>query len=121
MLPHKSARGAAALHRLKLYEGVPPPYDRIKRVVVPEALRVLRLAPGRPFCLLKRLSVEFGWRHADVVERLEQKRKVRSAAWFEKRKALKSVRTRAIKNISPKLRKKGVVKALAKGGYSAYK
>lgn len=53
MVPHKSARGAAALERLKLFEGVPPPYDRKKRMVVPEALRVLRLKPGRKYCTVK--------------------------------------------------------------------
>merc|ERR1711939_1226243 len=40
MLPHKTERGAKALERLKTFEGVPPPYDRKKRVVVPQALRV---------------------------------------------------------------------------------
>lgn len=53
MVPHKTARGAAALDRLKLFEGVPPPYDRKKRVVVPAALRVLRLKPGRKYCTVK--------------------------------------------------------------------
>jgi large subunit ribosomal protein L13Ae len=53
MVPHKTARGAAALERLKLFEGVPPPYDKKKRMVVPEALRVLRLKPGRKYCTVK--------------------------------------------------------------------
>ena len=53
MVPRKTARGAAALERLKLFEGVPPPYDRKKRMVVPEALRVLRLKPGRKYCTVK--------------------------------------------------------------------
>lgn len=47
MVPHKTERGKQALRRLKTYEGVPPPYDRRKRVVVPGALRVLCLKPGR--------------------------------------------------------------------------
>ena len=45
--------GAAALERLKLFEGVPPPYDRKKKMVVPDALRVLRLKPGRKYCTVK--------------------------------------------------------------------
>lgn len=53
MIPHKTARGAAAIERLKLFEGVPPPYDRKKRMVVPAALRVLRLKPGRKYCTVK--------------------------------------------------------------------
>lgn len=39
MIPHKTKRGAAALARLKTFEGVPPPYDKIKRMVIPDALK----------------------------------------------------------------------------------
>jgi len=70
MIPHKTARGAAALERLKVFEGVPPPYDKVKRVVVPQALRVLRLKPGRKYCTVGRLSHEVGWKYQDVVARL---------------------------------------------------
>lgn len=69
MIPHKTARGAAALERLKVFEGVPPPYDKKKRVVVPQALRVLRLKPGRKYCTVGRLSHEVGWKYQDVVSR----------------------------------------------------
>merc|ERR1712224_207446 len=31
MLPHKSPRGQAALDRLKTFDGVPPPYDKVKK------------------------------------------------------------------------------------------
>src|SRR5690606_17156785 len=47
MLPRKTARGAEALGRLKTFEGVPPPYDKEARVIVPGALRVLRLKQHR--------------------------------------------------------------------------
>jgi len=67
MIPHKTARGAAAMERLKVFEGVPPPYDKVKRVVVPQALRVLRLKPGRKYCTVGRLSHEVGWKYQDVV------------------------------------------------------
>jgi hypothetical protein len=69
MIPHKTARGAAAMERLKTFEGVPPPYDTQKRVVVPQALRVLRLKPGRKYCSVGRLGHEFGWKYQDVVAR----------------------------------------------------
>jgi len=69
MIPHKTARGAAAMERLKVFEGVPPPYDKKKRVVVPQALRVLRLRPGRKYCTVGRLSHEVGWKYQDVVSR----------------------------------------------------
>jgi hypothetical protein len=70
MIPHKTARGAAAMERLKVFEGVPAPYDKVKRVVVPQALRVLRLKPGRKYCTVGRLSHEVGWKYQDVVARL---------------------------------------------------
>lgn len=53
MLPHKLARGKAAIQRIKLFEGVPAPYDKKKKMVVPAALRVLRLKPGRKYCSIK--------------------------------------------------------------------
>ncbi|RJE26431.1 60s ribosomal protein L16 [Aspergillus sclerotialis] len=87
MIPHKTARGAAAMERLKVFEGVPPPYDKKKRVVVPQALRVLRLRPGRKYCTVGRLSHEVGWKYQDVVARLEERRKVKSAAYYERKKA----------------------------------
>jgi ribosomal protein uL13 len=69
MVPHKTARGAAAMERLKVFEGIPPPYDKKKRMVVPQALRVLRLKPGRKYCTVGRLSHEVGWKYQDVVAR----------------------------------------------------
>lgn len=69
MIPHKTARGAAAMERLKVFEGVPPPYDTKKKMVVPQALRVLRLQPGRKYCTVGRLSHEVGWKYQDVVAR----------------------------------------------------
>merc|ERR1712180_220004 len=50
MLPHKLQRGKDALAKLKVFEGVPPPYDKKKRMVVPSALRVMRLKSKRRFC-----------------------------------------------------------------------
>ena len=46
MIPHKTKRGAAALERLKAFEGVPAPYDKVKRVVIPDALKYVQ------FCIL---------------------------------------------------------------------
>lgn len=43
MIPHKTKRGAAALARLKAYEGVPAPYDKVKRMVIPDALKLVLL------------------------------------------------------------------------------
>merc|ERR1712200_221085 len=32
MVPHKTERGKAALKRLQTFEGVPPPYDKKKKI-----------------------------------------------------------------------------------------
>lgn len=50
MIPHKTHRGQAALERLKVFEGIPPPFHRMKRQVIPDAMRILRLKPGRKYC-----------------------------------------------------------------------
>ena len=57
------------MNRLKVFEGVPAPYDKTKKMVVPQALRVLRLQPGRKYCTVGRLSHEVGWKYQDVVAR----------------------------------------------------
>lgn len=88
MIPHKTARGKAALERLKVFEGVPPPYDKKKRVVVPQALRVLRLKPGRKYTTVGKLSSSVGWKYESIVDKLEEKRKLQSAEYYAKKKAL---------------------------------
>lgn len=95
MIPHKTARGAAALGRLKVFEGVPPQFQRSKRMVVPDALRVTRLAPGRKFCSLGKLAALVGWKYEDVVDELESKRKAKSAAYHLKKKTLLSLLSKA--------------------------
>ncbi|XP_010923627.1 large ribosomal subunit protein uL13y [Elaeis guineensis] len=103
MIPHKTKRGAAALARLKAYEGVPPPYDKTKRMVIPDALKVLRLQAGHKYCLLGRLSKEVGWSHYDIIRELEDKRKQRSQVAYERRKQLARLRMKAEKAAEEKL------------------
>lgn len=87
MIPHKTARGAAALDRLKTFEGVPHPYDRKKKVVCPEALKVLRMKPYRKYCMLGDLSQKFGWKSGELVKKLEDNRRSRASAFFKKKLA----------------------------------
>ncbi|RRT84768.1 hypothetical protein B296_00004969 [Ensete ventricosum] len=75
MIPHKTKRGAAALARLKAYEGVPPPYDKMKRMVIPDALKY----------------------------ELEAKRKERALVAYERRKQLTKLRLKAEKAAGDKL------------------
>lgn len=115
MIRHKTPRGAAALQRLKVFEGIPPPYDKLKRMVCPAALRVLRLKPGRPYTVLGRLSSEVGWKHAAVVSKLEEKRKVRSKAYYERKKVLARLKAKALENRAEQL--KTVTQTLATLGH----
>merc|ERR1712217_153376 len=114
MVPHKTARGAAALDELKSFEGVPHPFDRKKRVVVPQALKVLRLRPERRFCRLGDLSNEYGWKHNDLVKRLEDQRKVKSDAFHKKKKAAERARKDALKTVKVSAEDQ---KILEKAGY----
>ncbi|EGD77624.1 ribosomal protein L13Ae [Salpingoeca rosetta] len=98
MLPHKKAKGAAALGRLKCFEGVPPPYDKVKRVVVPGALRVLRLRPDRKFCTVGRLSHEMGWKYKDIVEKLEAKRSMRAKEYYTAKKKAVAARAKVMQS-----------------------
>ncbi|CAK0827724.1 unnamed protein product [Prorocentrum cordatum] len=97
MVPHKTPRGAAALDRLKAFEGIPHPYDRKKRMVMPAALKVLRLKKERKFCKLGDLSQQVGWKHQDLVERLEKQRKVKSEVFYKKKLATKTKKQAATK------------------------
>ncbi|KVI11133.1 Ribosomal protein L13 [Cynara cardunculus var. scolymus] len=67
-------RSPAALARLKVYEGVPTPYNRKKRMVIPDVLKVLRLTVRHKYCLLGQLSSEVGWNHYETIKsrRLDQ-------------------------------------------------
>lgn len=99
MLPHKTKRGAAALERLRVYEGIPTPYDKIKRMVVPDALQVLRLQQGHRFCKLGDLASTVGWKHQDTLKELEAKRKAKSSKFYEAKKKLAALRAKAVAQV----------------------
>merc|ERR1711978_329833 len=107
MTPHKTERGKDALKRLQTFEGVPPPYDKKKKMVIPSALKVLRLKSGRKFCSLGRLGHEVGWKYQDIVSALEAKRKVKGEAFYKgkaevaKAKAALLKDTKVAKRIAP--------------------
>ena len=82
MLPHKTAKGKAALQKLKVFEGIPSPYDQKKRMVVPDALKVLRMKSHRNFCVLGDLAQMAGWTKRELVASLEEKRKVKSEKYY---------------------------------------
>jgi len=114
MIPHKTKRGDAAMKRLTVVEGIPRPYDKLKRVVVPGALRLLRLKPNRKFCRLGDLSASIGWSYQDLIRKLEDKRKVKSAAWYVKKKQHNALKAKAITSLKDKLKKLGKIHVSSK-------
>lgn len=92
MIPHKTARGAAALDRLKCFEGMPRPYDVKKKTCVPQALKMLRLKAHRKYCVLGDLSKQVGWKCQDLLKRLEERRVARAGKFFVKKKTVEQAR-----------------------------
>uniref|UniRef100_A0A4W3JHT9 Large ribosomal subunit protein uL13 n=1 Tax=Callorhinchus milii TaxID=7868 RepID=A0A4W3JHT9_CALMI len=109
MLPHKTKRGQAALDRLKVFDGVPPPYDKRKRMVVPAALKIVRLKPTRKFALLGRLAHEVGWKYQAITATLEEKRKAKAKLHYVKKKKVAQeigkLKKIAEKNVESKIAK----------------
>lgn len=67
MIPYKTERGVQALKRLTVFEGVPPQFEKVKRMVVPAALRIVRLRPDRKYTVLGDLAKLFGWTHQGLI------------------------------------------------------
>lgn len=111
MIPHKTKRGAEALSRLRIFEGVPAPFDTMKRAVVPVALRYLRLRPKRNYTVLGKLATSVGWKYGEVISKLEDKRKVRSAAFYKRKKALLALKRQAAEKTSKDLQSVNAVLA----------
>ncbi|XP_036108415.1 60S ribosomal protein L13a-like [Molossus molossus] len=86
-LPLKTKRGQAALDRLQVFDGIPPPYDKKKWMVVPVALKVVRLKPTWKFAHLGCLAHEVGWKSQAVTAMLE-KRKEKAKIHYWKKKQL---------------------------------
>ncbi|KAF0310559.1 60S ribosomal protein L13a [Amphibalanus amphitrite] len=103
MLPHKTRRGGTAMLNLRCVEGVPREYQKLRRMVVPSAMRKMRLRPGRPYCELGRLGHEVGWKYQDVVKTLEARRRVRDRLYAKKMAGQKAVKARALRQVSKQL------------------
>lgn len=63
--------------------------------MVPEALRLLRLAPGHKYCVLGTLASEVGWKYFDTIKELEEKRKAKAAEFYKKKQELIKERAEA--------------------------
>ncbi|KAK1343502.1 hypothetical protein QTO34_016282 [Cnephaeus nilssonii] len=106
MLPPKTKRGQAALDRLKVFDGIPPPYDKKKRMNG-GSCRPQGCAPEAypEVCLLGRLAHEVGWKCQAVTAPLEEKRKEKAKIHYRKKKQLMRLRKQAEKNVEKKMDK----------------
>uniref|UniRef100_A0A2K6KYS6 Large ribosomal subunit protein uL13 n=1 Tax=Rhinopithecus bieti TaxID=61621 RepID=A0A2K6KYS6_RHIBE len=102
MLLHKTKRGQAALDRLKVCDGIPLPCDKKSQMVVPAALKVVRLKPTRKFAYLGCLAHEVGWKCQAVTATLEEKRKEKAKVHYWKKKQLMRGGKQAEKNVEKK-------------------
>ena len=112
MVPRKSPRGEHALDRLKVFDGIPSPYDGKKRQIVQNALKIVRMKPYRPFCVLGELASSVGWKRAAVLSKFEEKRQTKAHKYHElkvKKEALlkKAKESEGLKAINDSLAKLG--------------
>jgi large subunit ribosomal protein L13Ae len=85
MLPHKTPKGAAALGRLKCFDGVPLSLNAKKKVVVSDALKAVRLKPRSKFCNIGDICRECGWTKGGLIDNLEAKRIAKNREWHTRR------------------------------------
>ena len=86
----------AVRYTWQTYEGIPEPYDKKKRVVVPDALKVLRMRADRNFTLLGALAKEVGWGYTELVQKLETQRKIKEQAFYAEKKAKIALKGKAL-------------------------
>jgi large subunit ribosomal protein L13Ae len=98
MLPHMTPKGAAAVGRLKCFDGVPLSLNAKKKMVIPDALKVVRLRPRSRFCNIGDISKECGWTKGGLIEQLETQRVSKNREWHTRRVKLSKDRAAALKN-----------------------
>jgi len=61
-------------------------------MVLPSALRVMKIAPHRKVTVLGDLAEQIGWTRRAVVERYEAQRKAKSASYYKHKKQIALLR-----------------------------
>merc|ERR1712241_830774 len=102
MLPHKTDRGQTAFKNLKAFEGIPAPYDKVRRSILPSCFREIKLKPNRRYAPVGRLAAETGWKYQDVIATLEAKRKAKAELYWENKQKKKALKDQAIANVAEK-------------------
>ncbi len=60
-LQRKSNEYNKIIGKMKVFDGIPAPYDTLKRKIVTDALKIVRLKNYRKFCKLGDLCNSVGW------------------------------------------------------------
>merc|ERR1712212_253221 len=102
MLPHKSQRGQNAFNSLKAFEGIPAPYDKCKRVLIPSAFKEIKIKHNRKFASVGRLAAETGWKYQGVMKTLEAKRQAKAAIYWEQQQKKRELVKTAKANVAAK-------------------
>jgi len=98
MLPHTTPKGAAAMGRLKCFDGVPLSLNAKKKMVIPDALKQVRLKPRSKFCNIGDIAKECGWTKSQLISDLETKRVSKNHEWHTRRVKLQRDRKNALKS-----------------------
>lgn len=98
MLPHKKALGAAALGRVKCFDGCPLNYNNTKKFVVRDALKCVRLKPRSRYCCIGDVAEQCGWTKSAVINRFEAKRMGNNREWHLRRVKAQTDRRKRLQN-----------------------
>lgn len=77
----------------------------------------MKLRPGQKVTVLGELSKQVGWKYADVVEKLEEKRKKVAKIWYAGKVRRMNLEKIAKKNLEQNDQYKKLSEELAKYGY----
>ena len=111
MLPHKKPIGASALKRLTCYDGCPLGLNNVKKFVVRDALKCVRLKPRSRFCVLGDVATTCGWTKGSIINKFEAKRIGKNREWHlnrvKKTQAKNSVKNAEVDKINTELAQLG--------------
>ena len=97
MIPYKTAKGAAAMGRLKCFDGCPVSANAMKKMVIPDALKAVKLAPRAKYAVLGNVAKDCGWTQQELIDELEEKRITKNHEWYVKKVEQEKAECNAIK------------------------
>ena len=80
---------------------MPEPFDKKKRMVVPNALKVLHVKTNRKTTVLGEMAAQSGWKHADLIKKLEAQRIAKSQEYYVEKKVCANPIATAVTMLDP--------------------